>query len=291
MSLGHESLGEKKCERPSSTPRGSVAQPLSGSTAALLHLQRLAGNRAVASLVTATRPPTVTVQRQDKNIGLGFSELYGLQDDAFGKKSKNQDNLAKFRKAVRAEGPGAFAKGVASQRVSGAIQQAFTAGIRQAMAESLKIQQNLAGFTENQITHARNHPPILTDQEVQIAEANFPGYKGLPRNDAQLWSAMGFGPTAGSWGKDLAAISVWELSHMLHNTHLFDKTEFHYYDATDTAPRTAKLTLQELKDKNVILNELDLKELSELGIDLKSEEQGWFAWLFGSCLPGGASSD
>jgi hypothetical protein len=88
----------------------------------------------------------------------------------------------------------------------------------------------------------------------------------------------------GSWGKDLAAISVWELSHMLHNRKLFEKTEFYYYDASQSTPSTVALTPDQLNDKGVLLNEHDLKELDELGITIKEKDDGWFMWLFGSCL-------
>jgi hypothetical protein len=256
--------------------------------AQLVSLQRAVGNRALGSVLArpvAIAAPVLTVAREKKSIGLGFSELYGIEDDAFGRRVQQQNNLAQFRGAIGAEGPSAFAKGVSSQRVSGGIQQIFTAGIKKAMGDSLKIQQNLAGFTDRQIVHARNHPPMLTDKEVAIAVANFPDLKGYPPGDAQLWNAMGMGDVnTGSWGKDLAAISVWELSHMLHNRKLFEKTEFYYYDASQSTPSTVALTPDQLNDKGVLLNEHDLKELDELGITIKEKDDGWFMWLFGSCL-------
>jgi hypothetical protein len=49
VSVSHESLGEKRCERPSSAPEGSLAQPSAGQSAPLLQLQSLAGNRAVTA--------------------------------------------------------------------------------------------------------------------------------------------------------------------------------------------------------------------------------------------------
>src|SRR5262249_36131878 len=147
-------------------PRVVRAADLPLRHAQCVSLQRAVGNRALESVLTrpgATAVPVLRVAREKRSIGLGFSELYGIEDDAFGRRVQQQNNLAQFREAVGAEGPSAFAKGVASQRVSGGIQQIFTAGIKKAMGDSLTIKQNLAGFTDNQIAHARTHPPMLTD--------------------------------------------------------------------------------------------------------------------------------
>lgn len=227
------------------------------------------------------------IQLED-NIGLGFSDLGNQsykQDDAFGNRTDSKGNLSSFRKAVDAKGPDAFVKGLASQRVSGGIQPIFTQGIKQAMAKSLTIKQNLAGFTRTQIDHARNHPPVLTADEEAASKLYTPMYKDYGPETAELWDCMKHVGDARKWGPDISAISVWELSHMLHNEELFNKTEFYRYDASEAHPVATPITSSNLASYGIELNDADLKSLEELGIhaDKSDKEGSWFSWLFCCC--------
>jgi hypothetical protein len=237
----------------------------------------------------ATGSPVMsrTIQLQD-NIGLGFTDLGNQtykQDDAFGSRTDSKGNLSSFRKTVGAKGPDAFVKGLASQRVSGGIQPIFTQGIKQAMAKSLTIKQNLAGFTRTQIDHARNHPPVLTPDEEAASKQYTPMYSGYGPETAELWDCMKHVGDARRWGPDISAISVWELSHMLHNEELFNKTEFYRYDASEALPVATPISSSNLASYGIELNDADLKSLEELGIhaDKSDKKGGWFSWLFCCC--------
>lgn len=230
---------------------------------------------------------TAAIQLKD-DIGLGFSDLGNQtykQDDVFGNRNDAKGNLASFREAVGAKGPGAFTKGVSSQRVQGGIQPIFTQGIKQAMAKSLTIKQNLAGFTTAQIDHARNHAPILTAEEEAASKQYTPMYKDYGPETAELWDSMKHVGDARKWGPDISAISVWELSHMLHNEELFDKTQFYHYDSSEDHPVTTPISSSNLATYGIELNEFDLKSLEELGIQAsKSDKKGnWFTRLFCCC--------
>jgi len=238
--------------------------------------------------MTSGSPVTArTIQLQD-DIGLGFTDLGNQtykQEDAFGNRTDSKGNLSSFRKVVGAKGPGAFIKGVASERVQGGIQPIFTQGIKQAMAQSLTIKQNLAGFTKAQIDHARNHAPILTPDEEAASKQYTPMYKGYGPETAELWDSMKHVGDARKWGPDIAAISVGALSHMLHNEDLFNKTKFYRYDASEDHPVTAPISSENLASYGIELNDVDLKSLEELGIhaDKSDKKGGWFSWLFCCC--------
>ena len=247
------------------------------------------GKQTVQAYGMATGSPVTvrTIQLQD-NIGLGFTDLgnqtYG-QNDAFGSRTDSKGNLFSFRKTVGAKGPDAFVKGLASQRVSGGIQPIFTQGIKQAMAKSLTIKQNLAGFTRTQIDHARNHAPILTPDEEAASKHYTQMYKDYGPETAELWDSMKHVGDARKWGLDISAISVWELSHMLHNEDLFNKTEFYRYDASEDHPLTTPISSSNLATYGIELNDVDLKSLEELGIHASKSDKkgGWFSWLFCCC--------
>ncbi|WP_298912545.1 hypothetical protein [uncultured Roseobacter sp.] len=247
-------------------------------------LQRKADSHR--SRLAAGGPP---IQRE-KNIGLGFTDLendkYG--EDAFGKSSSSKGNLDKFRTEVNAEGPGAFVKGLASQRQSGQIQGIFTGGIKKAMEQSLTIKQNLAGFTQDQIDHARNHPPMLDEDETRAAQLAVPVFKDMPGTSAELWSAMSDVDPPLGFSKGNAAISVWELSHMLHNETLFAKTEFYDFNASDDVPNAVPLSPQQLESRGIELSEEDQKTLAELGIEAPTGRSNgnWFTNLFKCCFGG-----
>lgn len=228
-----------------------------------------------------------TIQRDD--IGLGFSDLGNkeyAQDDVFGNRTDSKGNLARFREAVGAKGPGAFVKGVASQRTEGGIQPIFTQGIKQAMAQSLTIKQNLAGFTEAQIDHAREHAPILTPEEAAAAKQYTPMYKDYGPETAELWDSMKHVEGPLKWGPDISAISVWELSHMLHNRTLFAKTQFYRYDRSEDHPVTEPIASSDLGGHGIELNEADIKSLEELGIEAPATDKAgnWFTRLFCGCF-------
>ncbi|MBW4708037.1 hypothetical protein KX928_09580 [Roseobacter sp. YSTF-M11] len=284
---------------PAPAPTGQQAR-LVASAAGLATLQQQADDSQVVARLavlqrkadrkaSAPAPSDPPIQRE-KNIGLGFTDLendrYG--EDAFGKSASSKGNLSKFRTELDAEGPGAFVKGLASQRQGGQIQGIFTGGIKKAMEQSLTIKQNLAGFTQEQIDHARNHPPMLSEEETLAAQAAVPIYASMPGTSAELWSAMSdvAGPLGFSKGN--AAISVWELSHMLHNQTLFAKTEFYDYNASDDVPNTVPLTPEQLEAKGIELSEDDQKTLAELGIEAPQGRSGgnWFTNLFKCCFGG-----
>jgi len=238
-------------------------------------------------LITSLGMNKYPAQLKD-DIGLGFSELgnekYG-QDDVFGKRHNAANNLSGFRDAVDAKGPGAFVKGVKSKRVEGGIQPVFTAGIKAAMAQSLTIKQNLAGFTTAQIDHARNHAPILTPDEADAAKEFTPMYKDYGPETAELWDSMKHIEDDRAWGGDISAISVWELSHMLHNEELFNKTSFYRYDASEDAPDVSPISSDNLSTYGIELNEEDIRSLQDLGIKASTEDRqgNWFTRLFCCC--------
>ena len=225
---------------------------------------------------------------QLEDIGLGFSELTNEtydQEDVFGSRHDAKNNLSGFRDSVNAKGPSAFVKGVASQRVDGGIQKIFTQGIKQAMAQSLTIKQNLSGFTVDQIHHARDHPPILTDEEAEAARKGSI-FKDYGPESAELWSGMTDAPSPYTWTADIATISVWELSHMLHNRELFNKTKFFNYNTSEDDPNAEPISEGNLSKYGIELNEDDLKSLDELGIKASKSDTGgnWFTKLFCCCF-------
>lgn len=214
----------------------------------------------------APLPANRATVQLEKNIGLGFTDLddYG-KDDAFGKRTVSKANLSKFRESVSAVGPGDFVSGVASQRVGGGIQNVFTSGIRTAMAESLTIKQNLAGFTRTQIDHAHGHPPILNDGEYRLSVQHSGKIAEQGAGSAQAWDCMKYVPDSdGGWSPEISAISVWELAHLLHNRTLFEKTEFYNYSSENADP--IPLNKMNLEKFGVVLNDEDLKTLDELGV-------------------------
>ena len=73
----------------------------------------------------------------------------------------------------------------------------------------------------------------------------------------------GSGPHPQAWEPWKAPISVWELSHQLHNESLFEKTEFEYFDSTYGQTR---LSSEQLNQMGVSLNQNDLMSDEELGV-------------------------
>lgn len=232
----------------------------------------------------------IDVIQTDKNIGLGFSDLVNKsinQADIFGKQTDSKNNLLYFRTEIGANAPTDFVKGVSDKRVNGKIQAIFTNGIKKAMKDSLTINQNLSGFTPNQVNHAREHAPILNDDEEEAAKQGTPSYRDYSPLSAELWYAMKDAePEEKKWSLDISAISVWELSHLLHNRELFNKTKFYCYNKADPTPNVQPLTKDAIKQYGIKLNEQDVKSLNELGFDVSAEDQGgnWFMRIFCNCF-------
>lgn len=231
----------------------------------------------------------INVIQMNKNIGLGFSDLTNYtnnQADIFGSSNDSKNNLSHFRKAIGANAPTDFTKGLSDKQVNGEIQAIFTNGIKKAMQESSTIHQNLSGFTQNQVNHAREHAPILNDDEEKAAKNGTPGYRNYSPLSAELWFAMKEAtPEEKKWSPEISAISVWELSHLLHNQDLFNKTKFYCYNNGST-PNVQPLTKDDIVKYGIRLNEQDVKSLNELGFDVSIEDQegNWFMRIFCNCF-------
>jgi hypothetical protein len=229
------------------------------------------------------------VQRNGKSLALGFSDLKNDEynaPDFLGNLPQVEKNLSEFRAAIGAVGPEALgAKGVKQQAEQGMIQPQFGAGIKKAMVKAKRIKQNVAGFTQEQIDRAYGHKPVLDESEIELLKQFNPDYsklmlsgKVVDRNitgkDATDWFEMknlrsdvddksteGHHPEA--WHPALSAISVWELSHLLHNKILFDKTDFYYYDGK--VKELKKLESEQLEQYGIRQSD-NLMTTKELGL-------------------------
>ena len=274
-----------------------TAEPLRQPQPAAQRQLAAAGSAAAALFDTSPRALTqrqaiaasfgaVAQLNPDKTLALGFSDLrnqtYG-QDDAFGQRPENPGMLAKYREATHAMGPEAM--GINQQAdPTGAIQPQFTAGIKAAMASAKTIKQNLAGFTAAQIQFAFNHRPELDANEITLLKNHHPDFgrtmmhgliveKNVTGQDGAEWFAMKdllvdptdrtSGRHAQAWPAWQAPISVWELSHHLHNQNLFNKTEFEYFD---THYAHVRLSANELQNMGVTLNVGDLLSDEQLNV-------------------------
>ncbi|MEX8520837.1 MAG: DUF4157 domain-containing protein, partial [Leptothrix sp. (in: b-proteobacteria)] len=230
------------------------------------------------------------VIQRDKTLALGFSELKNDEfgADFLGNSPRSTDShLSKFRTETGAVGPESLGFNQQADP-GGLIQPQFTAGIKAAMASATRICENLAGFTSDQITFAYQHKPELDANEILLLRHHWEGAKrmiagrivdtNITGQDGNEWFAMADliqrpnwdrnngvpDPTKhpSAWPVHRALISVWELSHQLHNQHLFDKTEFHYF----TGHINTRMDKRLLERYGIKLNMQDLMTNRELGL-------------------------
>jgi len=245
------------------------------------------------------RSTLIPVQRDD--LGLGFTDLvnqnFGSRD-FLDQLPGVVDNMSEFRRASQSMGVGGFdtTGQISNQRVGGAVQSGFADTFRLAVVSAKKIKSNLAGFTPGQLQWAYNHRPELTGPELALLTQFPPAdlqtqtmVNGRvqavnPANDAknaEYWSMMGRLPTvaggdpsvvgrhAQAWSPANAAVSVWELSNLLHNKMLFDKTDFYYYNRT--VDRLQSMEKKALDALGIKLNQADLMTTQELGLSTSAD--------------------
>lgn len=273
-----------KGRRKNGAPGGDVQRQTTRGTGSAGKTTRTAKRYgASAPPAQASRNP---VQRKAE-LAVGFSDVrndvYG--EDFLGQELHADGNLATFREQTGSMGPEAL--GVNQQaNPDGTIQPQFTAGIKRAMATATKIRSNLAGFSQEQITHARLHSPQLTGEEIGLLRNNHPDFgqvmvggaivdREITGQDGNEWFSMKDllvdkddatqGPHPRAWSPALAAISVWELSILLHNEAMFEKTEFHYF--VDQAANLGPLPPDYLEQFGVALADADdLMTVDALGV-------------------------
>ncbi|UXH77806.1 hypothetical protein [Roseateles amylovorans] len=294
-------LGARSVAQSAGAASVQAAVEHSPQVASLAQLQRMveASPRmhAQAHLQRALQDSSRVMQRvahgsgvvqRDKTLALGFSEL---KNDVYGADFQNNqphstdNHLSTFRTKTGAVGPEALGFNQQADP-GGQIQPQFTAGIKAAMASATKICQNLAGFTQDQINFAYQHKPELTGPEIALLQSHWDGAQrmigghivntNITGQDGNEWFAMkdlktrpawdpaGHDPTPHpqAWPVSRALISVWELSHHLHNQDLFNKTEFFYFDGKVNT----QLDKANLVNYSIQLNVLELMTNDQLGV-------------------------